>query len=243
MKLCRFMTASGPAFGRIEGADVVEVDGPRGARLAEAKLLVPSQPSKIVCVGLNYASHAAEMHKPLPKEPLLFLKPPSALLAHGEPILLPPASQLVHHEAELAIVIGRPLSRASAGEARHAILGWTCANDVTARDIQRAEVQYTRAKGFDTFAPVGPWIETELDPRDLAVTARINGEVRQAGRTADLIFDPFTVLAFISQTMTLVLGDIVLTGTPPGVGSLASGDVVEVEIEGVGTLRNPVAAR
>lgn len=234
------MTDSGPATGRVEGADVVEVDGPRGARLAEAKLLVPCQPSKLVCVGLNYASHAAEMQKPLPREPLLFLKPPSALNDPGAPIVLPSASKLVHHEAELVVVLGRPLKRATPAEARRAVLGYTCGNDVTARDIQRAEVQYTRAKSFDTFAPVGPWIETDLDVSDLAIEARVNGELRQRGRTGDLVFDPFTLLAFASQVMTLLPGDVVFTGTPSGVGALAPGDVVAVEIEGIGVLSNPV---
>lgn len=206
------------------------------------RLLPPCRPTKIVAVGVNYRAHAAELGKAVPEEPLLFLKPPSALLAPGGTIVLPPASRLVHHEAELAAVIGRRTRGVDARQAREAILGFTCFNDVTARDLQRKDVQFTRAKGFDTFAPVGPWIETAIDPLDLRIVCRVNGEVRQDGRTSDMVWDVYTLVAFISTIMTLEPGDIVTTGTPPGVGPLLPGDRVEVEIEGVGVLENRCAA-
>ena len=176
----------------------------------------------------------------MPKQPLLFLKPPSAVIGPGEAIRCPPSSSDVQHEAELAVVVGRALSRAGAAEARQAIFGFTCLNDVTARDIQREEKQFTRAKGFDTFCPVGPWIDTGLDPGELTVSCRVNGEERQRGSTRDLVFDPYALLAFISSVMTLWPGDLVATGTPEGVGRVQPGDWVEVEVSGLGVLRNPV---
>ncbi|GAB4114536.1 MAG: fumarylacetoacetate hydrolase family protein [Sandaracinaceae bacterium] len=198
-------------------------------------LLAPVEPSKIVCVGRNYAAHAKELGHEVPTEPLLFLKPPSALLAPGEAIVIPPQSQRVEHEGELCVVIARTLRRANEAEARDAVFGVTAANDVTARDLQKKDVQFTRGKGFDTFCPVGPWIETE--PGDLSartVTTRVNGAVRQHGHTSVMIFPVPTLLSFISHVMTLEPGDIVLTGTPEGVGPLVPGDVVEVEIDSVG---------
>lgn len=205
-----------------------------------ATLLPPVMPSKIVCVGRNYADHAKELGNEAPAEPIIFLKPPSALLAPGGTILRPPQSQLVHHEAELAIVIGREAKNVRASDWRDYVRGFTCANDVTARDLQRKDVQFTRGKGFDTFAPLGPCIETELDPSDLRITGRVNGEVRQDGRTSQMIFSCGAMLEFITSIMTLVPGDVILTGTPAGVGSLESGDTVEVEIEGIGILSNGV---
>lgn len=203
--------------------------------------LCPVTPSKIVCVGRNYAAHAKELGNEVPKEPLLFFKPPSALIGSGAIIELPPESARVEYEGELCIVIGKPLRRASAEEALDAIFGATIANDVTARDLQKKDVQFTRGKGFDTFCPVGPWIETgALDFANLTLTTRVNGETKQHGFTSDMVFNVGVLLAYISQTMTLVPGDIVLTGTPEGVGPLAVGDVVEVEVSGVGTLRNTV---
>ena len=211
--------------------------------LARAQLLAPVLPSKIVCVGRNYQKHAAELGNEVPKEPLLFMKPPSALLAHGGTIELPDASERIEHEGELAIVVGRRLFDASEDEARDGVFGVTCANDVTARDLQKKDVQFTRAKGFDTFCPVGPWIETEAGFSDLRLTVRVSGEPRQDGRTGDMIFSVPVLLSFISRVMTLEPGDLVLTGTPEGVGPLAPGDTVEVEIEGVGRLENAVARR
>lgn len=206
-----------------------------------ATLLAPVVPSKIVCVGRNYADHAKELGNEAPSEPILFLKPPSALLAPDGTIVRPPQSQLVHHEAELAIVIGREAKNVKATAWRDYVRGFTCANDVTARDLQRKDVQFTRGKSFDTFCPIGPHIETELDPSDLRVIARVNGDVKQDGRTSQMIFDCAFLLEFISSVMTLVPGDVILTGTPAGVGALESGDVVEVEIEGIGVLRNAVS--
>ena len=206
-----------------------------------AVLLPPSTPSKIVCVGRNYADHAKELGNEAPSEPILFLKPPSALLAPGGTILRPAASQLVHHEAELAIVVGREAKNVKAGEWRDYVRGFACANDVTARDLQRKDVQFTRGKSFDTFCPIGPCIETDLDPADLRVVARVNGEVRQDGRTSQMIFSCAVLFEFITAIMTLVPGDLILTGTPAGVGTLEAGDRVEIEIEGIGVLSNDVA--
>jgi 2-keto-4-pentenoate hydratase/2-oxohepta-3-ene-1,7-dioic acid hydratase in catechol pathway len=206
-----------------------------------ATLLAPVVPSKIVCVGRNYADHAKELGNEAPSEPIIFLKPPSGLLAPGGTIVRPPQSQLVHHEAELAIVIGREAKNVKRDAWRDFVRGFTCANDVTARDLQRKDVQFTRGKGFDTFCPIGPHIETDLDPADLRVVARVNGEVRQDGRTSQMIFSCAFLIEFITSIMTLVPGDVILTGTPAGVGTLESGDVVEIEIEGIGVLRNAVA--
>ena len=210
--------------------------------LAQSRLLAPVEPSKIVCVGRNYAAHAKELGNQVPEEPLIFLKPPSALLAPYETIVLPRASQRVEHEAEIGLVIGRRLCRASAADAVAAIFGVTCVNDVTARDLQRKEVQFTRAKGFDTFCPVGPWIETEAALDALIVRGRVNGTQRQHGSVDQMMFGFGTLLAFISSVMTLEPGDLVSTGTPEGVGPLLPNDVVEIEIEGVGMLRNGVQA-
>ena len=203
--------------------------------------LCPVTPSKIVCVGRNYAAHAKELGNEVPKEPLLFFKPPSSLIGSDATIELPPESARVEYEGELCIVIGKPLRRASVEEALAGIFGATVANDVTARDLQKKDVQFTRGKGFDTFCPVGPWIETDaIDFTNLTLTTRVNGDTKQHGFTSDMVFNVGVLLAYISQTMTLVPGDIVLTGTPEGVGPLAVGDVVEVEVSGVGTLRNTV---
>jgi 2-keto-4-pentenoate hydratase/2-oxohepta-3-ene-1,7-dioic acid hydratase in catechol pathway len=207
----------------------------------DATLLPPVTPTKIVCVGRNYADHAKELGNEPPTEPILFLKPPSALLAPGGTIIRPRASQLVHHEAELAIVVGREATHVNASEWRDFVRGFACANDVTARDLQRKDVQFTRGKGFDTFCPIGPCIETDLDPEDLRIVARVNGEMRQDGRTSQMIFSCGALFAFITGIMTLMPGDVILTGTPAGVGSLEAGDVIEVEIEGIGVLRNDVA--
>jgi 2-keto-4-pentenoate hydratase/2-oxohepta-3-ene-1,7-dioic acid hydratase in catechol pathway len=206
----------------------------------EARLLAPVEPSKIVCVGRNYAAHARELGNEVPKEPLLFLKPPSSLSASGDAIQLPRSSERVEHEAEIGIVIGRRLRHASVAQARDAIFGVTCVNDVTARDLQRRDVQFTRAKSFDTFCPVGPWIETELDLRSISVSGRVNGELRQHGHAQQMVFPILELLAFISSVMTLEPGDLVSTGTPDGTGPLHAGDVVEVEVGGVGTLVNRV---
>ncbi len=208
---------------------------------AAGDLAYPVAPSKIVCIGRNYAAHAKELGNDVPTEPLLFLKPPSALIGPGESVVLPPDSSRVEHEAELGVVIGRRARAVSAAQALDFVFGYTCACDVSARDLQKKDGQWSRAKGFDTFCPVGPWIETELDPRALRVICRVNGAVRQDGSTADMIFDVPTLIAYASRAMTLEPGDLLLTGTPAGVGPLSSGDDLEVEIEGIGTLAVRVA--
>jgi 2-keto-4-pentenoate hydratase/2-oxohepta-3-ene-1,7-dioic acid hydratase in catechol pathway len=202
------------------------------------------RPGKIVCVGRNYAAHAQEMGNPIPERPLLFLKPPSAVIGDGDPIVVPAASRQVEHEAEIAVVIGRRLRRGSEREARAAVRAVACLNDVTARDLQKTDGQWTRAKGFDTFCPIGVAVEVgpDFDFAALEIMGRVNGAVRQHGHARDLIFPIPHLLAYISAVMTLEPGDVVATGTPEGVGPLIAGDVVEVEIPGVGLLRNPVAA-
>lgn len=202
------------------------------------------RPGKIVCVGRNYALHAAELGNEVPSEPLLFLKPPSSVIGDGDPIVLPDVSGRVEHEAEIGVVVGARLRNADPDDALGAIAGITCVNDVTARDLQRTDGQWTRAKGFDTFCPAGPRVVPldEAPPLDdLTIRCRVNGETRQTGRSRDMMFPIPFLLAYISRIMTLEAGDLVATGTPAGVGPLAAGDVVEVEIEGVGVLRNPVA--
>lgn len=211
--------------------------------LGPGALLPPVTPTKIVCVGRNYRAHAKELGHEVPPEPLLFLKPPSALLAPEGAVLLPRESSRVEHEGELAVVVGATLRRADVATAMRAIAGITCADDVTARDLQRKDVQFTRAKGFDTFCPVGAWIETEPPPLDtLEITTRVNGETRQHGRVADMIWPVGELLSYVSQVMTLLPGDLLLTGTPAGVGPLARGDRVEVEIPGVAALAHTVSA-
>lgn len=200
------------------------------------------RPSKIVCVGRNYAGHAKELGNDVPNEPLLFLKAPSALVFDGDEIVLPAFSQQVEHEAELAVVIGKRCSRLGPDDdVRLYLQGFTCVNDVTARDLQRTDGQFARAKSFDTFCPVGPWIETDLDPSDIRVMCRVNGEIRQDARTSDMVFPVEFLIRYISNMMTLEPGDIIATGTPEGVSPLQPDDICEVEIEGIGTLRNLVA--
>ena len=250
MRLCRLQVADTARWGLIEGELVTPLAAPpwEGIRkiagalpLATARLLPPCEPSKIVAVGLNYKAHAAEMGKELPEEPLLFLKAPSALLPPGGTVVRPRQSAQVEHEGELALVIGKTATRVTASGALAHVLGYTCLDDVTARDIQRREKVYARAKGFDTFCPVGPWLETEIpDPQALDLELRVNGATKQRGTTADMIFPVAEVIAFISHVMTLVPGDLVTTGTPPGVGPLVPGDTVEVEIRGIGVLRHGV---
>jgi len=211
--------------------------------LSDVKLLAPVAPSKIVCVGRNYREHAAELGNKMPEEPLLFLKAPSALIASGENIELPRASQQVEHEGELGVVIGR-IARGLTSEENPLdyVFGYTCVNDVTARDLQRKDVQFTRGKSFDTFCPAGPWIETELDPANASVTTRLNSEIKQQGNTADMAFPVAFLIRYISEIMTLYPGDLIATGTPAGVSKMKDGDVVEVEVAGVGILRNQVVS-
>jgi 2-keto-4-pentenoate hydratase/2-oxohepta-3-ene-1,7-dioic acid hydratase in catechol pathway len=211
-----------------------------GLALDRVELLTPVEPGKIVCVGRNYAAHAAEHEAEVPELPLLFLKPPSAVIGHRQAIRLPVQSQQVEHEAELAVVIGDGGRWIAAEEADRHILGYTVANDVTARDLQRADGQWTRGKGFDTFCPLGPWIETEFQPADALITCSVNGHMRQMASTRDMVFPVRQLIAYISSIMTLHAGDVILTGTPSGVGLLADGDEVTVEIENLGRLTNPV---
>lgn len=208
--------------------------------IESVRLLPPVQPSKIICVGRNYVAHAKEHQSEVPELPLLFLKPPSSLIGAEEAILLPPQSQQVEHEAELAVIIGKRGRWIELENTSRHILGYTIANDVTARDLQRRDGQWTRSKGFDTFCPLGPWIETDFDPSDALITCRVNGQIRQMASTRDMVFNVSQIVAFASSVMTLEPGDVVLTGTPAGVGILLPGDIVEVSIEGIGTLRNPV---
>jgi 2-keto-4-pentenoate hydratase/2-oxohepta-3-ene-1,7-dioic acid hydratase in catechol pathway len=251
MRIVRYQQGNeAPRYGWVFEDKVGEIEGElfgvyrrREASLSleEVRLLAPVLPGKIICVGRNYVEHAREHGAEVPKIPLIFLKPPSAILNPGEPILLPPQSQQVEHEAELVVVIGRRGKNILPEQAREYIFGYTVGNDVTARDLQRSDGQWTRAKGFDTFCPFGPWIDTEFDPSDAVITCRVNGQLRQMGSTREMVFSVPTLIAFISSVMTLEPGDLIFTGTPAGVGPLQEGDVVEVEIEGLGKLRNPVA--
>ncbi|HEY71397.1 MAG TPA: fumarylacetoacetate hydrolase family protein [Anaerolineae bacterium] len=230
-------------IGLLDGSPFAEFRrGEAHIALDSVELLAPVQPSKIVCLGKNYIAHAAEFGSEVPELPLLFLKPPSAVIGPGETILLPPQSERVEHEAEMAIIIGQRGRWISPGDISEHILGYTVANDVTARDLQFKDDQWTRGKGFDTFCPLGPWIETELDPADVMVTCLVNGQLRQMASTRDMVFPVTQLVGFISSVMTLEPGDVILTGTPAGVGPLVDGDEVSVEIEGVGTLINPVRA-
>jgi 2-keto-4-pentenoate hydratase/2-oxohepta-3-ene-1,7-dioic acid hydratase in catechol pathway len=244
----------GAAYVRQEGDALVVLDGApwtgardTGERLAakDAQLLVPCLPTKILCVGLNYAMHVAESTtgaSAAPEEPMLFFKPPSALIAHGEAIVLPTGAGRVDHEVEMALVVGKRLRRASVEEARRGLFGVTALNDVSARVYQKKDGQWGRAKGFDTFCPLGPGIARGLDPDALGLRARVNGALRQEGHTRDLLVKSAELLSFISRVMTLEPGDVVSTGTPAGVGPLSPGDTVEIEVDGVGTLANPVVA-
>jgi 2-keto-4-pentenoate hydratase/2-oxohepta-3-ene-1,7-dioic acid hydratase in catechol pathway len=209
-------------------------------QLPHAQLLAPAIPTKVVCAGINYRGHAKEMGHKIPEEPVIFLKPPTSVIGHGGEIRIPAGYDSVDYEAELAIVLGRRTHNVSPAEAPSHILGYACANDVTLRSLQKVDGQWTRAKGFDTFCPLGPWVETDVDPLDLKIESFVNGEERQSGRTSDMIFSPYELVSFVSHVMTLLPGDVVLTGTPSGIGPMVAGDVVEVRIEGIGSLVNRV---
>ena len=266
MKYCRFEQNSSAHYGLVESSTTTnedaitrlflqpphqsdgDLEGLPSRRmdripLAEASLLPPVQPTKIVCVGRNYREHAAELGNEVPQEPLLFFKPPSSLLPPGGTILRPSVSERTDYEGELGVVIARRCHRlAASDDVRPYILGYTCINDFTARDLQNKDGQWTRAKGFDTFCPVGPVVTDTLDPwAGIQVETRVNGDARQSGNTRDFIFSLDTIIRYISQVMTLEPGDLIATGTPKGVGPVVAGDVIEVSIEGVGVLRNPVA--
>lgn len=250
MRILRFARPTGQrGFGLLENDKVRSVVGSpwRGVRLGnyravleDVRILAPVRPSKIIAVGLNYREHARELSMAIPDEPLIFLKRPSAVIGPNDTIVRPTECGRVDYEAELAVVIGATARGLAARDAGRYIFGYTCANDVTARDFQAKDGQWTRAKGFDTFCPLGPWIDTDFDPGDAAIDLRKNGDLRQTSRTSDMIFGVDDIVAFVSRIMTLVAGDVILTGTPSGVGSIDVGDVVEVSIGGIGTLKNRV---
>lgn len=249
MKIIRFSIEKKIKYGTLEGKSVYAIKGNpyRGLQdtdeiyhLDRVKLLAPSQPSKMVCLGLNYKAHADEANFAVPKNPLIFLKPPSAIIGPDDDIVYPPMSQRVDFEGELGVVIKKKASRITESNALDYVLGYTCFNDVTARDLQSADGQWTRAKGFDTFAAFGPWIETELDPENTPVQTYLNGELKQTGNTSQMIFSVKKVISFISQVMTLLPGDMIATGTPSGIGPMQPGDIVEIKIEPIGVLRNRV---
>ncbi|MBQ0984490.1 fumarylacetoacetate hydrolase family protein [Streptomyces sp. F63] len=259
MRIARFSIDGNVAFGIVEG-EPSDPDGPvldiikghpfaefersgRKVPLAQVRLLPPVLPSKVVAIGRNYAEHAAEMGGGVPGVPVTFFKPSTSVTGPGDPIPYPPFSGEVHHEAELAVVIGRMCREVPRERVQDVILGYTCANDITARDVQRAEEQWARAKGFDGSCPLGPWVETELDPADLGIMCTVNGEQRQLGRTGEMVRSVADLITHITEAMTLLPGDVVLTGTPAGVGPLSVGDEVAVTIEGIGTLTNKVIKR
>lgn len=256
MRLGRVASPDGVAFVSIEGAGAESTareiaEHPFGTPtftgrswpLADVRLLAPILASKVVCIGKNYAAHAREMGGEAPVDPVIFLKPNTAIAGPNAAIVLPPSSSQVEYEGELAIVIGRPCKDVPAARAREVILGYTVANDVTARDQQRHDGQWTRGKGYDTFCPLGPWIETELDPTDLEIITELDGEVRQRSRTSLLLHDIPKLIEWVTTVMTLLPGDVILTGTPEGVGPMTDGQTVSVTVEGIGTLTNPVAAK
>jgi 2-keto-4-pentenoate hydratase/2-oxohepta-3-ene-1,7-dioic acid hydratase in catechol pathway len=249
VRLARFRSGDRISTGTLEDDGIRPLRGtffedpiPTGETipLADVRLLAPVIPSKVICVGRNYVEHAEELGSDVPDEPLLFMKPSTAVIGPEDPIRLPLESKRVDHEGELAVVIGRLCRRVSLEEALSYVLGYTCGNDVTARDLQKKDGQWTRAKGFDGFCPLGPWVETELDPNDVEVAVRVNAEPRQRARTSGMIFPPPTLISYVSRVMTLLPGDVILTGTPSGVGPLSPGDRVEVEVEGIGILANEV---
>lgn len=248
MKILRFEFQQHIKYGLLQGDKIQSLGGDpfgtlhpeRSLNLAEVKLLPPCNPTKIIGIGLNYQEHIKEMGLPISEEPLLFLKPPSALNGPGQAIVLPKAVGAIEYEGELAVVIGKTARFLKEGEALQAILGYTCCNDVTARELQRRDTQFSRAKAFDTFACLGPWIETELDPSRLKLETRVNGVVKQSANTSQMRFSVARLVSFVSEIMTLFPGDVITTGTPSGVGPLKPGDLVEVAIEGIGTLTNPV---
>ena len=232
----------GSPFAQFEaGSSEFTLDG-NTCKADDVRLLSPCLPSKVVAIGLNYRSHAREMKVELPSEPLLFLKPSTAVIGPQENIVLSSFHQRVDYECELGVVIGKKAAGVAVDEAGDYILGYTCFNDVTERYLQKKDGQWTRAKGFDTFAPIGPWIETELDPDNVQVETYLNGELRQRGHTSDLIFGAYRLLSFISGVMTLLPGDVIATGTPSGIGALEAGDMVEIRVEKIGTLKNYVVA-
>jgi 2-keto-4-pentenoate hydratase/2-oxohepta-3-ene-1,7-dioic acid hydratase in catechol pathway len=251
MRIARVSYGGGISFGVVEGDEVAEIDGPpvgevrftgKRAPLADCRLLAPIIPSKIVAIGLNYRDHAEEMGQTLPEEPLMFLKPGTTVVGPGDAIRKPAECQRLDFEGELAVVVGGLVRNADRAAAVEAILGYTVGNDVTARDLQIKDGQWTRGKGFDTFCPLGPWIDTDIDPGELDLEVRLNGEPKQRSNTRNLIFDPPGLVSYVSRVMTLLPGDLIMTGTPAGVGPMEPGDTVEVELSGIGVLSNTIVA-
>ncbi len=250
MRIVRYQVKNEPPrYGWIYEEKVGDIDGDIYSEyrrleaktpLEDVRLLAPAQPGKIICVGRNYVEHAKELGNDVPKVPLIFLKPPSSIINPGDAIILPPQSQQVEHEAELVAVIGKRGRNITTDQARNHILGYTIGNDITARDLQKSDGQWTRAKGFDTFCPFGPWVDTDFDISDALITCKVSGQPRQMASTRDMVFNVGTLVAFVSSIMTLEPGDILFTGTPAGVGILRDRDEVVVEIEGLGNLTNPV---
>ena len=249
MKIVRYQDGSSIKYGVIEKETIREMEGDpfshfhltsKVKKVGEAKLLSPCLPSKIVALGLNYRDHAEEVKLPIPDKPLLFIKPSTSVIGPGEAILYPKMSKRVDYEAELAVVIGKVAKNVSEEQAADYILGYTCLNDVTARDLQPKDGQWTLSKSFDTFSPIGPWIVTDMDPYQLEISSYLNGERRQHSNTKNLIFGPRQLVSFISWAMTLLPGDVIATGTPSGIGPMAIGDQIDVVIEGIGTLSNHV---
>ncbi len=251
MKLARFSYNGKIGYGMVDGATIHPVTGDIFAKpvadghpveISRARLLVPTVPTKVIALGLNYRTHAQEVNIPIPKEPMFFYKPPSALIGPGDYIRYPPQSHQVDYEAEMAFVIKKAAKNISTSQALDYVLGYTCFNDVTARDIQMKDggLELVKSKSFDTFAAAGPWVETDLDPGNLTIECQVNGVVKQAGNTSDLIFDVAEILSYLSRFMTLYPGDIIATGTPSGIGSLSVGDVVAVIVGSLGTLQNTV---
>jgi 2-keto-4-pentenoate hydratase/2-oxohepta-3-ene-1,7-dioic acid hydratase in catechol pathway len=256
MRIARFTTGEDPMYGLVDGAGekIAEITGdPLYTRieltgtthaLQDVRLLAPVIPrSKVIGIGRNYADHAAEMGGEVPAEPLMFLVPNTAVVGPGDPVVLPPQTSEVHYEGELAVVIGRMCKDVEPEDVAAVVYGYTCANDVTARDLQRTDGQWARAKGFDTFCPLGPWIESDLDPSALSIVTRRDGEVVQEGTTADMVHGVAELVSYASRAFTLLPGDVILTGTPAGVGPVVAGERVEVEVEGIGVLSNPFVRR
>lgn len=253
MKFLRFKYEDTIKNGYYNGEKVIELDdnilnytnssidtlnNNKSYYLNDIKIIEPTNPSKIVCVGLNYKDHCKELNMDLPKVPRIFLKPPSSIIAHKENIIYPKMSNEIDYEGELAIVIGKKSKEIDINEAKDYIFGYTIINDITARDIQREDIQWTRGKSFDTFAPIGPFIETDLNPLNLNIRLTVNGKIKQDSNTKNMVFTPFELISFISKIMTLYPGDIIATGTPPGVGSINKGDLISIQIENIGTLEN-----
>lgn len=251
MRIARFSDNGTPKYGILDGPELAVLKGhplvdgydTTGERVAtkDVRLLAPTIPSKIICIGMNYAAHAREIHQDVPNEPLMFFKPNTAIIGPGETVVLPHQSTQVEIEIELAIVMGKLAKNVAKEDFAEYVWGYTIANDVTARDLQFTDLQWARSKAFDTFCPLGPWIETEFIHEDQLIESRINGEVRQKTHVSDMVFSPAEIVSFVSQNLTLLPGDVIITGSPAGISRIDSGDVIECEIEGIGTLINPVA--